>query len=255
MQGFWVANGLTIGIPKTEIVVFGGGHHACVWSVAGQQLQRSQSFTYLGMLFHEDRHIKHAIKHRQARALASLGSIFSRYRDLECANSVQLLIRLQQAILQPSASYACEVWAPAAAATGPLKELQQLQLSFMRRACRVGKNVPADVMFQELRLVRWHDFWWRRVLQFWAALAGADRASIRSHVFRDSLALAAEGCHYNWAAQLFACLQQHGMHALVADGHPVPVGCLELQRAAAHQRQAHMQSLSLDPRSAPSDGA
>ena len=45
MQGFYVTNGLTINIPNTEIVVFGGGHHACVWSVAGQQLQRSQSFT------------------------------------------------------------------------------------------------------------------------------------------------------------------------------------------------------------------
>ena len=235
MQGFCLASGLTISIPKTEVVVFGGGHHACAWAVAGQQLQRSQSFTYLGMLFHEDRHIKHAVQHRHAKALASLGSIFSRYRDLECVNSVQLLIHLQQAILQPSASYACEVWAPAAAVAGPLKELQQLQHSFLRRACRVGKNVPfpflsfpflsfpflsfpflsfpflsfpflsfpflsfpflsfpflsfpflsfpsfpflsfpflsfknvqAEVMFQELRLVRWHDFWWRRVLQFW----------------------------------------------------------------------------------------
>ena len=127
MQGFCLASGLTISIPKTEVVVFGGGHHPCAWAVAGQQLQRSQSFTYLGMLFHEDRHIKHAIQHRHAKALASLGSIFSRYRDLECANSVQLLIRLQQAILQPCASYACEVWAPAAAVAGPLKELQQLQ--------------------------------------------------------------------------------------------------------------------------------
>ena len=27
MQSFYAANGLTISIPKTEIVVFGGGHH------------------------------------------------------------------------------------------------------------------------------------------------------------------------------------------------------------------------------------
>ena len=72
MQGFCLASGLTISIPKTEVVVFGGGHHACAWAVAGQQLQRSQSFTYLGMLFHEDRHIKHAVQHRHAKALASL---------------------------------------------------------------------------------------------------------------------------------------------------------------------------------------
>ena len=60
MQSFCAANGLTISIPKTEIVVFGGGHHDCVWKVAGQHLKRSKSFTYLGMLFHEDGKIRHA---------------------------------------------------------------------------------------------------------------------------------------------------------------------------------------------------
>ena len=129
MQVFCLASGLTTSIPKTEVVVFGSGHHDCAWAAAGQQLQRSQSFTYLSM-FHEDRRVEHAVRHRHAKALAALGSIFSRYRDLECANSVQLLIRLQQAILQPCASYACEVWAPAAAAADPLRELQQLQHSF-----------------------------------------------------------------------------------------------------------------------------
>ena len=255
MQGFCVANGLTISIAKTEVVVFGGGHHACVWTVARQQLQRSQTFTYLSMLLHEDRYIKHAIKQRQARALASLGSIFSRYRHLECANSVQLLIRLHQAILQPCASYACEVWAPAAAAAGPLKELQQLQLSFLRRACWVGKSVQVDVLFEEFRVVCWHDFWWRRVLQLWTALATAGLASIRNHVFCDSLALAAGGCNYNWTAQVSTYLQQNDVHVPIVGGEPVPVGTFQLQQAFAHQRQAHMQSLSLDPRSAPSASA
>ena len=67
------------------------------------------SFTYLGMLFHEDRHIKHAIRARYSKACASVGAIYSRYSKLECANSVQPLVRLQQAILQPSASYCCEI--------------------------------------------------------------------------------------------------------------------------------------------------
>ena len=47
MQSFCAANGLTISIPKTEIVVFGGGHHDCVWKVAGQHLKRSKSFTWV----------------------------------------------------------------------------------------------------------------------------------------------------------------------------------------------------------------
>ena len=86
----------------------GGGHHDCVWKVAGQHLKRSKSFTYLGMLFHEDSKIRHAVQARFSKACASVGSIFSQYSQLQCANSVQLLVRLQQAILQPCASYGCE---------------------------------------------------------------------------------------------------------------------------------------------------
>ncbi len=33
MQSFCVTNGLTISIPKTEVVVFGGGHQQCQWHV------------------------------------------------------------------------------------------------------------------------------------------------------------------------------------------------------------------------------
>ena len=68
MQSFCTANGLTISVPKIEVVVFGGGHHARAWKVAGQHLIRRQSFTYLGMLFHEDRKIKHAVQARFSKA-------------------------------------------------------------------------------------------------------------------------------------------------------------------------------------------
>ena len=119
---------------------------------------RSKSFIYLGMLFHEDRHIKHAVQHRLARGYVSQKSIFSRYTGLGCANSVQLLLPLQQAILQPCAFYTCEVWAPASACIGPFRDLQQLQRTFLCRACRVKKSIFMDIIFQELQQMRWHDF-------------------------------------------------------------------------------------------------
>ena len=61
LQSFCVTNGLTISIPKTEVVVFGVGHQPRQWHVGSHRLKRSESFIYLGMLFHEDRDIKHAI--------------------------------------------------------------------------------------------------------------------------------------------------------------------------------------------------
>ena len=113
--------------------------------------------------------------------------------------------------------------------------------------------MPADIIFAELQLLRWHNFWWRRVLQFWTALASAPSSSIRSHVLRDSLALAAQGCTRNWAAQVYERLQHHGISIPVTNGVATAVGPWELQLAAACQRQPR--SMALDPRSAPSDGA
>ena len=106
--------------------------------------------------------------------IAAQGSIFSRYTGLGCANSVQLLVRLQQAILQPCASYACEVWAPASACIGPFRNLQQLQSSSAEPVDkgRVKKSVPVDIIFQELQQMRWHDFWRRRVCNLRSAKAG-----------------------------------------------------------------------------------
>ena len=137
-------------------------------------------------------------QHRLARGYAAQGSIFSQYAGLGCANSVQLLVRLQQAILQPCASYACEVWAPASACIGPFRNLQQLQRAFLCRACRVKKTVPVDIIFQELQQMRWHDFWWRRVSSFWSALVEADTGSLHSIIFHDAIQLALAGCKFSW---------------------------------------------------------
>ena len=209
-QSFCAVNGLTISIPKTEVVVIGGAQLDCAWTVAGQHPKRSQSFTYLGMLFHEDRKPKHPVQARFSKACASVGSIFSRYSNLHCANLVQLLVRLQQAILQPCASYACELWAPVDAAVVPLRGLQSLQHSFLRRARRVKSSIPIVVVFQELSVIRWHAVWWRQVLSFWNAMAQADSGSIISSVLHDAIAIAQSGCVYVWAAQVFKCFAEHG---------------------------------------------
>ena len=254
MQSFCAANGLTISRPKTEIVVFGGGHHDCVWKVAGQHLKRSKSFTYLGMLFHEDSKIGHAVQARFSKACASVGSIFSRYCQLECANSVQLLVRLQQAILQPCASYSCEVWAPADAAIVSLRDLQSLQHTFLRRACRVKSSIPIEVVFQELSVTPWHDFWWRQVLGFWNAMAQADSELIINIVLHDAIAIAHNGCSYGWAAQVFKCFAEHGKSSPLVAGAPVEVQPDELQLSFQTQRQAAFDAVPLDPRSCPGPG-
>ena len=88
------------------------------------------------VMFHEDRHIKHV---RSSIAWVEVMRLRGLCSHDTLGLAVQLLVRLQQAILQPCASYACEVWAPASACIGPFRNLQQLQRTFRRRACRVKK--------------------------------------------------------------------------------------------------------------------
>ena len=45
--------GLAISVAKTEVVVFHGVGVSGVWSVGGHLLPRSESFRYLGLVFHE----------------------------------------------------------------------------------------------------------------------------------------------------------------------------------------------------------
>ena len=149
-------------------------------------------------------------EHPLARGYAPQGSIFSWYTRLGCANSVQLLLRLQQAILQLCASYACEVWAPASACSGPFRDLQQLQGTFLRRACRVKKSIPVDIMFQELQQMRRHDWSWRRISGFWSALVEADTGSLHSIIFHHAIQLALAGCNFSWAVQVFQCFSALG---------------------------------------------
>ena len=173
---------------------------------------------------------------------------------MRCANSVQLLVRLQQAILQPCASYGCEVWAPADASIVPLRDLQSLQHTFLRRACRVKSSIPIEVVFQELSVTPWHDFWWRQVLSFWNAMAQADSESIINIVLHDAIAIAHNGCSYGWAAQVFKCFAEHGKSSPLVAGAPVEVQPDELQLSFQMQRQAAFDAVPLDPRSCPGPG-
>ena len=171
-------------------------------------------------------------------------------------SSVHLLVRLQQAILQPCAPYVCEVWAHADAAIVPLRGLQSLRQFFLCRACRtrVKSSIPIEVVFQELSVTLWHDFWWRQVLSFWNAMAQADSGSSINIVLHDAIAIAQRGCSYGWAAQVFECFAEHGKYSPLVAGAPVEVQPDELQLAFQMQQQAAFDAVPLDPRSCPGPG-
>ena len=93
-------------IPKTEVVVFGGGCHVCTRRVAGHVQQRSQSFTYVGMLFHEDRNIKHAIQSRFSKACGAVGVHFLSL----CKSGVCKLGAIAHEAATGNSAAVCVIW-------------------------------------------------------------------------------------------------------------------------------------------------
>ena len=134
-------------------------------------------------------------------------------------------------MLQPCASYYCEIRAPADAAVVPLQGLQSLQHTFLRHACRVKSSISIEVVFWELFVTSWRDFWWRRVLKYFFAMAQADLGSIISVVLHDAIAIPQSGCVYGWAAQVFKCFAEHFMYSPLVAGAPAEVQPSELQLA------------------------
>ncbi len=163
------------------------------------------------------------------------------------ANTVQLLLRLQQTILQPCASYACEVWAEE-----ELRPQLALALSGIfsssggptsAKPAHVKKSIPVDIIFQELQQMRWHDFWSRRVTSFWLALVEADAGSLYSMIFHDAIRLAPAGRKSSWAAQVFKCFSALGQPLpLVADA-PIAIDINLLQELVLQDRLAGFDSL------------
>ena len=50
-----------------------------------------------------------------------------------------------------------------------------------------------DTLYQEPQQMRWHDFWWRRAMNFWSALVEAKAGSIHSTISNDVIQLALAG--------------------------------------------------------------
>ena len=75
---------------------------------------------------------------------------------------------LFDAVVRPTVSYGCEVWAPACSlALGPeLKDMLGVQMAFFRQLCHLRKGVTPDVIFREFAERPWLDTWWSFLLGF-----------------------------------------------------------------------------------------
>ena len=199
MQSLCVTNRLTISIPKTEVVVFSGGHQQCQWHVRGHRLKRSESFIDLGMLFHEDRHIKHAVQHRLARHHASQGSVYSH-------GTLGLVVQILSISFCGCNRQFCNL-VPYMRVRCGLQPQLALSLSGIFSSFRGPSSAELAVS--------------RKVSPWTSYFRSCNRCQ---HNFHEAIQLALAGCKFSWAAQVFQCFSALGEPLpLVADAPICPL--------------------------------
>ena len=131
--------------------------------------------------------------------------------------------RLFGAVVRPTVSYGCEVWAPACSlALGPgLKDMLGVQIAFFRQLCHLRKSVTPNIIFREFAERPWLDTWWSFPLGFMRRLSVLPDDSLHLHILRDNIADAKGplSCA-NWARGIevkFAALGMASSFCLLRD--------------------------------------
>lgn len=257
MHGFCQGLGLTISPTKTEVVVFNGPAPG-QWHVGDHTLPQSATFKYLGIVFHESGALHDAFARLAQNGKGAVARLHAKYKKLMCNKSFPMMRRLFDAVVLPTVSYGCEVWAPASSGThGPeFKSMLNVQIAFFRQLCHLRRSVTPPIIFREFAERPWLDTWWCRTLGFMRRLLGMPQGSLHLDILQDNIADAHQrsSCT-NWAKGVERQFLGLGM------GSPFTstgIGALDSHGFMDRMVKKHCTvwaGLHESPRTAPSNGA
>ncbi len=255
---------MQISAEKTAVVVFGSTRRKAPivhsWTCGGMPLQQRDSYKYLGLLFTSKHGVAGTMPELQRRQNAAYGLLRQRYKNLRCHCAVTLMLELQQAIVEPTASYGCEVWG-LRHMPHVMKQMRQglekHYVAALRTLCAVRCSVPAAVMLQELDLLPLQMQWKRSVLRLWNNFASFPHDSIYRTIALDDLEAAQQHGIMNWAAGVLECAEEchFSLMSLTNDEmNLAPLDCITIAASAAADAERCRYD-TFDPRTAPSKGA
>ena len=254
---------MEINVAKTKVMVV-SKHSvrsppvATVFTCNGLPVEHVDTFKYLGLHFHISGGISHLIAPMKAKAARSWGVVQQRHSQLQCGNTVNLMLSLLQSILVPALHYGCEIWGmhtPTGEAKAARAALQSIYDRFLRRICGV-KHAPSAVLLEELALSPLQVFWWQQTLEFWNTIAASPAGSLFHTNLLDNIhdAFHVGRGAKNFSSSVATCLQSVG-HSMPRDSDVVPVMEVAaiIKALREHLQGTHSHALHC-PRAAPSVG-
>lgn len=149
---------------------------------------------------------------RVGSSLRSIGAMQRGLASLQAAKNVALAVRMYDVCVRTVQTYGAAVWATQYHQCSPQhvvnNAMEASHLQFLRRWCRLRKNVPFWAIFAELGRLPLHYFWWREVIRFWNSVV----ARSEDDLWRDMLCENVAGPAWagqpasRWAGQIHAFL-------------------------------------------------
>lgn len=202
---------MEVNVRKTEIVVFGhvGYTGNNLWrygnpssSTARPVVQASESFKYLGVVFHQTKGFSACIDTLEAAGKRAMWAMLSRCRE-HGISSLSMQVHLFHTLVSPILNYCSEVWAPALLArsgegadlvTAVLNnDLQQVQHMFLRVLGHLRRSTSVQLMLREFGCRPLVYAWFRSVVGMWNRVTKEGHNSLLQIAVQENLGLSKEG--------------------------------------------------------------
>ena len=223
------------------------------WRCGGTELKCVSQARYLGMIFRSGQNFQPTFSHLEQRMWASHYFLRKRYKSLECSDSIWLPLRLHATCVEPAGSFGSELWGVYRKYASGRQRLETVRLQQIRQLSGLRTSVALPIIWRELSLQPYHHAWLVRAACFWNALASSQ--GFHKRVALDAVFLALHRGASNWVSGLCHALSLVGYNLQLntADMQDIDIrdlrGCLSAQLAHAWE------SVALNPRSCPSEGA
>ena len=204
-DGFCVAIGMVICVPKTKTSVFPAGmQQHPPWLCKGYPLDYVDSFKYLALLFSIQGSLKATFPSLKQGNFAVWALPKRQYGNHPCSSSVGLLLVMCDVCAPATASYGCEVWACQGFTTSASVHKAALPDLYLQQIMLVRKTVPSDIVWTEFS-VQLEVVLWQRTIIFWNSMAAAPANSLCRRIALASCSLALARSVQIWAYAWYFC--------------------------------------------------
>ena len=159
LQQFWQ---LSVTLAKTKVVTFGSKAACQAFVFNSNEVERVESYKYLGFEFHATKNLAHGVLQLVSSAKKAMHSMNRRCALLPISDP-GLRCKLLDSLVLPILSYASELWA-VEEKIGNAAEL--LHRHFWKHLFGVRDSTANVIVLAELGRLPWCFHWWQQILRY-----------------------------------------------------------------------------------------